>query len=598
MAEVAPPPAGGWWDAAYEQLDSYLLTQGGRRLPAELLAQYADRHARAGWRLLRSSESGARRLDVLIGDTYPFAAPDLILVDRPPHLTWPHIESDGRLCLFPLGTTVDARRPVNVLQELLSDSDAWLAASEAGANLEDFRTEFLSYWDADPHALRILSLLSPAGPSRMITAHLGQSAVIVADDAGTLRSWRRHVAGRHAIGSDEAFEPGALLWLDAPMTPAEFPASAGEVFARLRAAGLGQDIDAVEAKALQRLTVVFGARSTKGTAFCGVTLRRAPSDPRSRPNLERGFRPGRAPPQVLAARVSGASRLSRSVVERVDPSWIHGRDGDADLTRLRAARVAFVGCGSLGGSIALALAQAGVGALDLIDPQGLAAANVGRHPLGVGDLGRPKATALAEHIAGAYPHIRDVRAHETGWEVVARETPDVLADADLVVSTAGDWGAEGALDVWRRGLASPVNLLCGWTEPNGVAGHVVACVAGAGCLACGLSAYGEPLLAVAAWPNGLATSFEPACGVSFQPYGPVEAAHVAALISEAALDVLTGRVHAPTHRVWVAREATLARAGGVLSPVWLMAEGGGGGRVVERPWPARPGCPGCGGVDP
>jgi hypothetical protein len=236
-----------------------------------------------------------------------------------------------------------------------------------------------------------------------------------------------------------------------------------------------------------------------------------------------------------------------------------------------------------------------VGSLDLVDPETLGAANVGRHPLGASEIGKFKAKALAARIQSDYPHILRVEGHCERWEVMAAREPEQFAQADLLISAVGDWAPEAALNAWRHDRGNRPDLLFGWTEPYAVAGHAVGLVGGQGCLACGLSKWGEPILPVAAWPSGTGRRSEPACGVIYQPYGPVEAAHVAALVTEAAIDVLVGRVEAPFHRVWVARESILARAGGVWSDGWKVANAGApaGGRIVELVWAKRAGCPIC-----
>jgi hypothetical protein len=241
------------------------------------------------------------------------------------------------------------------------------------------------------------------------------------------------------------------------------------------------------------------------------------------------------------------------------------------------------------------LAQAGVGQLNLIDPELLKAANVGRHPLGAADVDRPKAKALIERIRTDYPHILGARAFDESWETVAAQTPEVLADADLVVSTIGGWTAEAGLNAWRQDRGATPAMLFGWTEPYGVAGHAVGLVNSNSCLACGLSAWGEALLSVANWPNGAGVRGEPACGVMFQPYGPIEASHVAALVAEASIDILLGRANQPFHRIWAAREDVLYRAGGIWSPEWTAACNGSllGGRVLDHPWDSSPTCPIC-----
>ncbi|MEX2375433.1 MAG: E2/UBC family protein [Dehalococcoidia bacterium] len=589
------------WDEAFDLVDRWfaLSAAGVTRLGADARHFYPDRAAKDGWRVPIEFASGTRRLDVLVGDTFPFEPPLVTLVDRPPHLTWPHLESDGLICLLPNGSTVTPNDPLAVIKHLLDEVVHWFEVSEAGSNLDDFRAEFLSYWSADPDAPLIRSLLEPNGPSRAIAIHRTKGLYILAETATALTRWLDHALPDKS-GKTRQIDPALLIWLNQPMLPSEYPGSTTAVIRQVRKGGLGGELERLGAEQLQRIVVVFGADSQNGPVFAAVILRPAVEGNSARGantvgTIERGFRPGRTPSRIVAQRVLGSARTSKANVQRIDTAWIHGRDANPDVGLLRAAKIIVIGCGSLGGPVALSLAQAGIGSLDLIDPGILRAANVGRHPLGASEIGMAKSRALVGRIKADYPHILRAEAHFEGWEAFAARKPEVLARADLLISTIGVWAPEAALNAWRHDQQFRPDLLFGWTEPHAVAGHAVGLVRAQGCLACGLTDWGEPLHPVAAWPDGAGVRGEPACGVMYQPYGAVEAAHVSALITEAAIDIVLDRAEAPFHRIWVARESILSRAGGVWSEAWSKASGGvpEAARVVERIWAKRDGCPIC-----
>ena len=591
---------GARWDGAFALVDRWLAASAGgvERLSDRAASLYPTRHVRDGWRVPIAFGGGERRFDILGGENFPFDPPRFVLVDRPPHLVWPHIESDGALCLLPSAAAVSATDPVAVVRLMLSKAVSLVEASEVGANEDDFRAEFLSYWPSEADAPLFRSLLVPHGPSRPVVVHRLKGIYVVAEDGEGLASWLDHAVPMKGTKAREV-ETALLVWLDRPMLPTEYPESSGDVVARVRLAGLGPQMDRLAAEQLQRIAVIFGAPSVNGPAFAAVVLKPKASDrcQRARIGIERGFRPGHAPANVVASRFLASTRPAKAGVERVDAAWVHGRDNDPDLPRLQTAKVVVVGCGSLGGPLALGLAQAGVGSLDLVDPEPLKAANVGRHPLGASELGLSKAKALAARIRADYPHVRRSEGTQASWEWVASHDPGRLLAADLVVSTIGEWGPEAALNAWPRDRRPRPDALFGWTEPHAVAGHVVGLVEGEGCFACGLSEWGEPLLPVASWPNGTGQRGEPACGVLYQPYGPVEIMHVVALIMEAAIDVLLGRAPKPFHRIWVAREVILDRAGGEWSEEWMASYGADpkGACIKERAWKPRPDCSICGG---
>lgn len=73
--------------------------------------------------------------------------------------------------------------------------------------------------------------------------------------------------------------------------------------------------------------------------------------------------------------------------------------GRAGLERLHAAHVAVIGLGGVGSWTVEALARSGVGALTLVDLDDVCVTNINRQlPALDGQIGRPKATVLAERI--------------------------------------------------------------------------------------------------------------------------------------------------------------------------------------------------------
>jgi molybdopterin-synthase adenylyltransferase len=112
--------------------------------------------------------------------------------------------------------------------------------------------------------------------------------------------------------------------------------------------------------------------------------------------------------------------------------------GLLETDALARRSVAVVGLGSGGSTVAVALAQAGVGKLVLVDRDRLEVGNVARHACGVGDLGRLKTRAVRDLVLGKNPAL-DVDIRDL--DIV--EEPDALRGAlegtDLVIgATDGD----------------------------------------------------------------------------------------------------------------------------------------------------------------
>ncbi|MDA9492353.1 ThiF family adenylyltransferase [Bradyrhizobium sp. CCBAU 11361] len=582
----ASHPLAERFDAAVAAVESRWEELGlqPRRLDRRELAAYRGRAAEKGWRFAAEFPGGLRRLDVIVSAGFPFVPARVALVDRPAFLAWPHVEKDGVLCLFPDTTTMSVDDPYDGVISLLDEALTMVKAAIRGELDSDFRTEFLTYWH---HAERggdrtVLSLLDPGPPSRRIRIWEGASQTVVAESDDQLIAWLRNAAPKVAASKIKSCA-GAFVWLDRVPIPSEYPSSAKDVYALAERGGGADLLDELALETLPRTFVLFGALAEAGPALATSVVNR-PAVVRGRDPLSAGFRSSAIPDHVVRARLFGGAPCDRNSVERVDPAWIHGRDRDARVPRLRDATVAVLGCGSVGAPVAHALARAGVGKFILVDKQVLKSANVGRHTLGVQSIDDPKSPAVAQQIRVALPHVEVVHNVLELQELLLRRD-DPVAKADLIVSAMGDWPAESLLDEWHAAQGRHVPIVYGWTEPHAAAGHAIAISAPGDSLRADLDAYGSPHLVAVRWAQD-PRRYEPACGAAFDPYGPVELGFVTSMVAQAALDALLGQVRSGTHRIWLARRAAVEAAGGTWSDELraIAPNALDGATIVERRW--------------
>lgn len=94
---------------AVAAVESWLasLPVGVLQLGADALRLFSHNEPLAGWRLNVDFGDRLRRLDLILPAGFPRVPPKVVLVDRPPFLTWPHVEEDGVLCLLPDSAEVD-----------------------------------------------------------------------------------------------------------------------------------------------------------------------------------------------------------------------------------------------------------------------------------------------------------------------------------------------------------------------------------------------------------------------------------------------------------------------------------------------------------
>lgn len=596
----------GWRQAAL-RLEATLRQRAGQvpeRLDRSTIARdYPGRDwIVAAWRIsVEFSDGVTRRIDLVVGRQFPTTPIRTALVDHPEPMTWPHVEHDGILCLLPNLAEWDPDDPFDVAMDLLNRSVKLVEGLLEGSIVErDFREEFVTYWGYQVHSRgeNLFSLIAPAPPSRMVRVWRGKGLEVVGEDKDAIAKWVRSRFGDKAPVKTKS---AAFLWLDAPLLPVEYPETAADLYHL--AERIGGDaralLDQVAKGEPDEVLALLGAVGRGGAASIGVKVLN-PKQHRGRPRapdapLSVGFRPGHTPQPLLLGRFFGKNHVVRTLVQRADADWVHGRGQDARTRRLLSATVVVIGCGSVGAPVACALAQAGVGRLILVDPESLVWPNVGRHPLGATAVGRNKAEALAERLQADFPHLH-VEYRAFGLHHLIAQNEDLLATADVVVAAIGNWVAESALNRWhvRQGRGHPI--VYGWTEAHAVAGHAVAISHGDGCLQCHIGRTGAPEFTAVEWPDGGdVAQEEPACGAHYQPYGPVELAYVNAMIAEVALECLLDPPAQSFSRVFVASPRRIASLGGQITESWRSAIGevAEGVRTINRSWPSAR-CAACG----
>ncbi|TAY98660.1 ThiF family adenylyltransferase [Rhizobium leguminosarum] len=590
-------------DRAAQFMDSYdqvMLTDIEARLafrcgsvPVRLtdsdISGYIDRPYVAGWRVpVVFEDNSTRRIDVLLSPWFPDIAARTALVDHPGRLTWPHVETDGVLCLLSNSHDMDLDDPVNVIDNLMARSCDLIGRLIEGAIIErDFKQEFLTYWNYDLNdTRRIHSLVEPRGPTREIFAWHGRSMSVVAETEEALQTWLRHRfegISEKQLGCEKA----CFVWLDSPPVPSEYPQDGSgllELVARAGPAGL-QLLEARGNRAHSSVTVIFGAEGRGGPGLIAVRALGSTGRDNVR-SRERGFRRNRVPDQIALNRLLPTSIILRSKVLRADAPWIHGRGRDARSGQLASASAVVFGCGSVGSTVALTLLRAGVGHLTVVDNDELEWPNVSRHELGGSAVGVKKSLELARRLQRDFPHATIVGSDQTVQGAIAEEF-DWLANADLIVSATGSGQADRTLNRWHKSNGRKVPIVYGWAEPYGIAGHAVAVAESGGCLEAGVDRVGLSKFELTRFEETAALE-EPACGMHYTPYGAVELAFINTVVAELAVDCALGRVVSSTHRMWAGRHDLLLENGGRWTSDALDLMNGEieGGRLLSRPWRA------------
>ncbi len=251
------------------------------------------------------------------------------------------------MCLLPSGAAVSHDDPVSVIKSLLGETCNVVKANLRGDQASGFRNEFLSYWSRakDKDARGVISLLEPQGPTRRIYLWHGKHKYVAGESPEALRRWLEHWGAQKPKGQDYVIHDGALIWLEEPMVPSEYPSKAAEVRQLAQLTPDGSNVlEALVGSDVAQIDVLLGAPTPNAACFGAVRLRRPARSGvpgRKADPVTKGFRPGQVPKSVQVNRYFSPNyRIVKRDVERADHLWIHGRDQDVRQNRLRNARVA------------------------------------------------------------------------------------------------------------------------------------------------------------------------------------------------------------------------------------------------------------------
>ncbi|WP_269449326.1 ThiF family adenylyltransferase [Halomonas sp. R57-5] len=489
-----------------------------------------------------------------IDDAFPLSEPRVVapqaVMDNA--LYWPHIERDGVLCLTT--TKYSAHVGQRVLTMLQHAVD--VLAMDSEARTIEFRREFLSYWSQQigPKEPHCYALLSPRSNDRDIYYHSARTGqIIFADDPSELSSWLKN-AGIKA----EALLTTRVVWPAQIPTPDQYPVKGRDIIKLV-----GREHIERHVRAGYELPLVMGFMINGAPMFAAASISGASAN-----FLKKGFRESSPRPARFVANTFFAKAIVPLSIERIDPFWVHGRDSNITLDRLRTASVGIVGCGAIGGFLARGLAQAGVDSLTLVDFDEIRPQNLGRHVLGSEWLGWRKADAMSAQIRRDFPHIRDVQPHTRAFQNLKPGDLEGLAQCDVLVLAGLDLPAELAIDHWIDTIEHPPTRVWTWTEEFALAGHAVALI-GRDRFSEGLDADGFYFGRLThGWSQKNVVLGEAGCGVTFHPYDAVDMSSTVLMAQRLIIDVILGKVPQSTNRMWLGNRDIVIERGGVPSELF------------------------------
>lgn len=570
-------------DALLEQLCSAGLLEYATPAPATALSdQWAQTHgvvAAIDGRARVSNRDLSLRLGVTSG--FPDRLPVIAVLNQDLHGRLPHVFSSGHICFQEQeGVLLDRYDPVGIARAALSQALEILTAGLAGENRLDYIEELALHWPGEAEGIVVSSIgneVAPIGRLSCFGLHIFAAERPQAREviARTLPFLTRPFLTTTLEGLEKL---GQLSWSsglyipleEVPDPPDPFPSGPWPPHEITR--WLRRHLSPERAHQIERIT----RKKQQASTFA---LLRVPR-PRGADHVV-GVRFDNIKGAHPLARQPGTSTVTPFKVERHDPTYLRPRGGSADL---RAARVLLVGCGSIGGHLAMELARCGIGSLDLVDPDILRPENAYRHVLGMPPLlTPPKSALLALEVQRRYPGVR-ATSHLDSIEHALDSRVIDPTRFSLIISATGNHNVDRGLNDRLYRIAGRGALLFTWLEPLGIGGHAVVvadrtrstAVTG-GCFDCLFTPHpadAAPILsnrAAFAAPGQTFTRELAGCGNAFTPYSSLDALRTAELAARLAVDVLRGDIHGSLLRSWKGRPEAFRREGYRTSPRFELA---------------------------
>jgi hypothetical protein len=391
------------------------------------------------------------RLCIGVDQRFPLSLPIIFLY--PPNALGliPHVEQDGYICyLDSEGLLLDFDNPAGLLLESTELAINVLKTGVSGNNQLDFMNEFGVYWE------RISAISLPAWLTvddvlrRVFVYRNSRGYELVADQLSTV-----HAYLNYQNKTLDSLTRRTALYIPLAQNAFVLPPKLHQMWnERAIRMLVRQNLSFEQQQQLQRLgkkwkseelTILGlprpnGGRTLIGLLFSGVT---------------NGY-------PLLSGRFRDCVPIH---IQRYGSAYLVPRGGGQ--LSLNTIRVLVIGCGSVGGYIPLALAQAGIVQLTLVDPDIMRLENTFRHVLGRSAIGKPKVSALKEEIESKYPYMA-IKIFQQRIEdaIVSRDVD--LSAFDLAILAIGQPTIELHVNrLLRKDVIGPLTVFT-WVEPYSI----------------------------------------------------------------------------------------------------------------------------------
>lgn len=261
------------------------------------------------------------------------------------------------------------------------------------------------------------------------------------------------------------------------------------------------------------------------------------------------------------------SEVNPIIVKRMDKDYLLARGGAR--SEIFQKKVCIIGCGAIGGIVAVELAKTGVSKLLLIDHDIFSEDNLYRHILGMNDgIGRSKVDCLKKAIESKLPHSNVTTIAKRFDEVVNEECVD-FKEYDLVIDVTGVTNVSFQIARYFASDYQGLPVIHSWLEPLGIGGHLVAAnLKNGGCYKCLFRRTVEGTIYNAASFAAPGQSFSKSmfgCVGMFTPFSSLDAMKTAVMVVDVSVKILLGREDKSQLLSWKGDSVDFLKQGFIVS---------------------------------
>lgn len=427
-----------------------------KRIP-DVPAQYKKNSICAVFECVTKIEGKDVVLHVGLTRSFPFSLPVIYLYPVNSLGYIPHVSKMGIVCYTQgTGQYIEYELPHAIIEEALRRAIHTLKKGLIGSNKKDFLDGFAEYWGQLPNTNFFNSVLNPGLSLKEIAlttaSHKGKTYRFIGESKDSIIEFSKQFY-------HESFDSALYIPLSniVDFRPPAFDKfwSLDEVHQVINEHATEEIREELQQlvktkKVKEKKLIVFGLpRYAGGFSLFGIFFTGLKNKHPLLPN----------------SKVGGLHPIS---FRRLDKEYLFPRGGSSK--QLDGKKVAVIGCGSVGGHIAIEMAKAGVLNLTLIDADILNYDNVLRHALGNDDVGSLKVEGLKRDLEKNVPFVK-VRALGNSFENLILTKQILLDQFDMLIFATGEPTTNLFANNLLHQIDNPPKAIFTWLDPYGIGGH-------------------------------------------------------------------------------------------------------------------------------